>query len=461
MANREITDRQRNWLVGELSAWNDAGLVTSDQAEKILAIYGTPEEVAERRGARAIFTLTSLAALLVGLAVLLLIGYNWEDMPPALKLVIIFSVLIATHVCAFLLRYRFDKRTASEVVFFLGCLLYGAGIWLVAQVFHINAGGADGFWWWAVGVLPFALGLDTLLMHTLLGGLLALYAGFTAFGPLLGGSGWLRFLGLPAQGAYSVPLLALPGIVWAYRKSSPKTLALYAPLLAWWVLLQPFAWRFEANPVYFVGLVGGLFLLLAECHSSESAMAIPYRFYGILLAVGTLIPLSYYWFQRQIDLGREWMGMLAVTILVVVLSLVVAIVAGERDRRVSGKPASLAAAVLGEGHRRLVPIGVIAFLTLLVYWNLAIREPLVPTLLANLALVALAIWLMQVGLREDRGLPFTSGVVLFLLWSVLRYIDLFGDFGGMLGASLMFFLCGAALFGMAQFWQRRKVLRHV
>ena len=53
-------------------------------------------------------------------------------------------------------------------------------------------------------------------------------------------------------------------------------------------------------------------------------------------------------------------------------------------------------------------------------------------MLANLAMVALAIWLMQVGLREDRGCPFTAGVLLFLFWAVLRYIDLFGDFGGML-----------------------------
>ena len=57
---------------------------------------------------------------------------------------------------------------ASELVFFVGCLFYGCGIWLVAQVFHLNAHYPDGFWWWALGVLPFALGLDTVLLHALL-----------------------------------------------------------------------------------------------------------------------------------------------------------------------------------------------------------------------------------------------------------------------------------------------------
>ena len=460
MANREISDRQRNWLIGELTGWHALGLVSSDQVASILELYGTPEEAAQRRGARALFTLTSLAALLVGLAALLLIGYNWEAMPSAVKLAIIFAVLLATHAGAFQLRYRLGNRTASEIAFFLACLFYGAAIWLVAQIFHINAGSADGFWWWALGVLPFALGLDTLLLHALLVALLALYLGFSTFGPVLSGRAWLWFLGLPAQGGYSVPLLALPGILWAYRKSSPRTVALYVPLLAWWVILQPFAWRFEANPVYFVGIVGGLLLLVAECHSEESMLAVPYRFYGSLLAVGALIPLSYYQFQRWLDFDVNVTGMLVETILSVVLALGAAVLAGELDRRTWGKPVSLAGAMLGNDRRRLVPIGLILFLTFLVYWNLFFGTPLVPTVLANLALVAVSIWLMQVGLREDRGLPFSAGVLLFLLWVVLRYIDLFGNFGGMLGASLMFFLCGAALFAIGQYWRRRKVVRH-
>jgi hypothetical protein len=81
---------------------------------------------------------------------------------------------------------------------------------------------------------------------------------------------------------------------------------------------------------------------------------------------------------------------------------------------------------------------------------------LLPTILANVAMVGCAFWLMRIGLREDRGRPFAAGVLYFLLWAVLRYADLFGDFGGMLGAALMFFLCGAALFGVASYWRHRK-----
>jgi hypothetical protein len=75
-------------------------------------------------------------------------------------------------------------------------------------------------------------------------------------------------------------------------------------------------------------------------------------------------------------------------------------------------------------------------------------------------MVGFALWLMRVGLREERGQLFAAGIIYFLLWTIFRYIDLFGQYGGILGAALMFFLCGGALFGVARFWGRRKEVQH-
>jgi hypothetical protein len=90
-------------------------------------------------------------------------------------------------------------------------------------------------------------------------------------------------------------------------------------------------------------------------------------------------------------------------------------------------------------------------------WTAAV---ILPTIATNIALIVFAIWLIRAGLREDRGTLFAAGVSVFLSWAVFRYADLFTGVGGMLGASLMFFLCGAALFGMARFWAHRKELGH-
>ncbi len=211
--------------------------MSAEQASQIIALYETADQVVRRQRSRAISTLMSVAAFLVGLAILLLIGYNWEAMPRALKLGIILSVLIITYTVAFYLRYHRNTPKLSAVIFFLGCLFYGAGIWLVAQIFHLDALYPAGVWWWAVGVFPFAFYLDTLFLHGLLAGLLALWAGLEVLQfSQLGIWFWGRWSLLP-NGAYSLLLFALPGLIGAYRKESPMTVGLYLLLLIWWFIL--------------------------------------------------------------------------------------------------------------------------------------------------------------------------------------------------------------------------------
>lgn len=468
MVKRAISDKQRAWLLDELKSWRDETILSQDQTLRILDLYETPAEIAERRKSRAVFSLMAVAAFLVGLAALLLIGYNWEGMPRVLKMVIVFGVIIGVHAGGFRLRRRREARTLSEVAFFLGCLFYGAGIWLVGQVFHLNAHYPDGVWWWALGVLPFALCLDTLLLHALFVGLLALWAGLEVLGFAHLGAWLFGRWGFMPNGAYTLPLLAVPGLLWAYRKGSPAAVGLYAPLLAWWVILQPFAWRWEANPIYFIGSVGALFLIIAETHRAGSAFAIPYRLYGALLTGGVLAPLSFYGFNEDLARHGTETTRLLETLAIVGLAAAVLGLAVVVRRGYAGEPVSFAGRMRAFLHRQWLPVSLVAFMAFLSLWNSlsrAVGEPVIaalpPTVLANIAMICCALWLMGVGLREDRGRPFAAGVLYFLLWAVLRYIDLFGDFGGMPGAALMFFLCGAALFGVALYWRRRKEVRHV
>src|SRR5262249_11351234 len=266
--------------------------------------------------------------------------------------------------------------------------------WLLAQIFHVSAHNPDGFWWWAVGVLPFALALDTLVMHTLLVALLAIWAGYEVLG-FAGIGAWL-FGRLPAvpNGAYSLLLLAAPVFWWAYGKGSPKALALYVPLIAWWVILQPFAWRFEVNPIYFIGAVGGVLLLAAEAHPEGSAMAIPYRFYGAALIAGTLIPLSYHQFNEHVDRNAKDLSAFYQTLAIPALAVVV--LAGVvRRRRRSGAAATPAEDALALLRRQWLPCGLIALMAGASLWNMT-GEALLPTLAANAAMVVFALWLMQV-----------------------------------------------------------------
>jgi hypothetical protein len=74
---------------------------------------------------------------------------------------------------------------------------------------------------------------------------------------------------------------------------------LYVALLTWWTVLQPFAWDGNENPIFFIASIGGLLMILAEIHRAGSPFAIPYRLWGALLALGTLVPLSYFSMNQE------------------------------------------------------------------------------------------------------------------------------------------------------------------
>jgi uncharacterized membrane protein len=472
MFKRMIPGGVRAWLVAEVGVWREQGIVSEEQSTRILDLYETSREVVERRHSWALLTLMGLAALMVGLAALLLIGYNWKAMPDALKLVLLFGAILGTHCGAFYLRFRRGARLASEAAFLLGCLFYGVGIWQVAQIFHIQAQDASGLWIWGVGSLLFALCLDTPLLHVLFIALMAIWAGMEVIG--FGGLGaWFfgRWDAFP-NGAYSLPLLALPGIFWAYRKKSPATVALYALLLSWWTILQVFAWHCGPNAAYFIAAVGGLFLIIAELHGEGSPFAVPFRLLGILLTAGALVPMSFCEFNKEMlrwhDHGDHLLHGLLAGPSILVLSVAIVALVAILKRKYTNQRSSIFDQVLAVAKKQLLPVGMILLMAVLPLVNTVLSQTgsissaaALATVSANAAMVVLAVWLMWMGLKDDRGWPFAAGVTYFLLWSVMRYVDLFADFGGMLGASLMFFLCGAGLFGVAIFWRKRKEFRHV
>jgi hypothetical protein len=177
--------------------------------------------------------------------------------------------------------------------------------------------------------------------------------------------------------------------------------------------------------------------------------------------------MSFYGFNKELGnwrgnagIGNDILAPVGQPLAIVVLAAgVVAVMITVRRRLTSQDlPVPIGDELRTLARRQWLPIGVILLMALLAIWRAftSSAEPLVPTVVSNVVMVVLALWLIQVGLRDDRGLPFGAGVLYFLLWTILRYIDLFGDFGGMLGAAMMFFLCGGTLFGVAWYWRHRK-----
>jgi hypothetical protein len=460
MSQSRLSKRQRTWLKSELDSWESEGIVTQEQASRVLACYESSEDYIRHQHSMAMLTITGVAALLMGLGVLLLVGYNWEDLGDLQKVSILVGGWAGIQGVGLAARFKLQARWPSEVLFFLGALVFGSGIFLIAQIFNINAHYPDGVWLWAFGVTFFALASKNLLLHCLNSVLLALWCGME-----IGGGeaivGWSRgWLDLP-PGAYTLPLLATPGLIWSYGRGSQIGTALYVFVLGLWAWLQAFVWEWEWAAIYWTGMVGLILLLIGESHQKYRDFGIIYRVYGAVVVGVVLQILSFASFNEEAVEYRDEIWPLASLVIALLFILILAL-AGT-SLKISWEIPDRSNR-LREFMRSLIPLRpvllLITLFALLVGWDLVIGEPVFLTLTANIACLILAIWLISVGLREDRGRPFWAGICYFLLWIFLRYIDLFGDFGGMLGGALMFFICGLSLLFVALYWNMRAKVKH-
>ena len=175
---KHIMKKSIKWLLAEIDQWLKEGLIAAEQADILKRRYSITEQ--ESAWGRSIFI--SIGAILFGLGVILLFAYNWEKMHKFAKLAVIFLALLATHGTGFWLRRSAGRsRTAGEGLHLAGTMLFGAGIWLVAQIYHIDEHYPNAFFIWSLGALALAWALPSISHAIVAALLLMLWNGFEAF----------------------------------------------------------------------------------------------------------------------------------------------------------------------------------------------------------------------------------------------------------------------------------------
>jgi len=141
------------WLATESERWVRERLISAEQAAQIRALYPAPPAAAPW----GLIVFCGLGAVIVGLGIILLLAYNWDALPKFGKLGVIFGAIAVAHGAGLRWRERGGWRSGlAEVAFLLGSMLYGAGIWLVAQIYHIDEHYPNGFLFWGLGALALA-----------------------------------------------------------------------------------------------------------------------------------------------------------------------------------------------------------------------------------------------------------------------------------------------------------------
>jgi hypothetical protein len=196
--------RNIEWLREELPALVEKGVLTADAAERLRGHYSEAEAAQEGRNWIGL-VFSVLGALLVGAGIILLLAYNWTDMPRPVRAVLAFVPLLAGQIGAGRVIWLSRDGPASREGWGLFLALsVGACIALISQTYHLG-GEFDTFLLvWMILCLPLAL-----LLRAVLPAILCI-AGFTWWAVLWqddGGSGlWLWVL-LAAVLASSMEIL--------------------------------------------------------------------------------------------------------------------------------------------------------------------------------------------------------------------------------------------------------------
>ena len=142
-------------LPAEVQHWEEAGVITPDQARTILERYEF-RDAAQQSRSRLVTVLVILGAVLLGLGVILFIAANWQGIPAPVKLGMMLVGVPVVYAVGFWLRYRRGYLGVGSAVILVGVISYGAAVHLVAQVYQFPVYSPNLMLFWFVGALPLA-----------------------------------------------------------------------------------------------------------------------------------------------------------------------------------------------------------------------------------------------------------------------------------------------------------------
>lgn len=231
---------KRGWiktLATELDAWVAEGVISREQGERIRARYGGQAEYN-----RLSSSILILGAVLVGLGIILFIASNWQALGQVAKVGLIAAAIVAFNVVG----YRWRERPGAsprvgEAFLLLGAIVYGAGIWLVAQIFQFPYNHADSVLAWIIGILPVVWLIRTWSVLVLAALLTPIWLIVLMADPSHQGIVSYLFLDNPTTSAF-YRFLPLAGLVGAFAYRERNWIALTMTLLGLAIWLGRFSW---------------------------------------------------------------------------------------------------------------------------------------------------------------------------------------------------------------------------
>lgn len=429
----------RRELVKEANAWVAEGLVTQEQAEQIGLRYGADVNNPDQSSI-AYRVLVTLGYLFIGLALIVLIGANWDEIPRFVRMAGLIALTVGTQLFG-VYKISRDQKPSGVGWIFLGNLFFGASIILIAQIYHLGEHMPDGIHWWALGCLPFALLLKSRLLM-----LQSLALSTLWFGLELTMGNYLWW--------YIVFVAASFYVLWCSPASGFYALVCFAAAAFW--LLATVVHVFDSGSEFLIAVV--LYLLVVEvlCQWWK------YRG-GKLLAVGDYISatvlISSLLLLLVLSFEGFWRGLLPMRLSFPGASIAVIVAV------------CVACMVACVAMRRLNPCFYISLFLLVALVLLVLTDQSlvgkVPEVFGNkvrlvtvlktvsgVLLFLSGILLVQYGISHLSAFQFYLGIIAILTSAWARYFDLVGDY---IGGAILFIVCALVLLVAARYWKSRNI----
>lgn len=110
---------------------------------------------------RTIKVIISIGVLMIGAGVFAFIAANWQEMTRALRISIIFAAMLLSYAASWYFQTKSKLPRLSQGLLILGTIIYGAGIFLIGQMYNVRANWPDGFILWMLGALAMGTALES------------------------------------------------------------------------------------------------------------------------------------------------------------------------------------------------------------------------------------------------------------------------------------------------------------
>lgn len=144
----------------QIEEWLSSGVINQEQANKML--FDVNEKNKEEKSSKFIVAISLIGSVLLGVGVILFLASNWIYLSKVLKLGILFVGTFSTFYLGYLFKYgreNFPKVGSSLI--FLSALLFGASIFLIAQIYNVQANASSLVLFWCLGVIPLVYGFKS------------------------------------------------------------------------------------------------------------------------------------------------------------------------------------------------------------------------------------------------------------------------------------------------------------